>query len=279
LAQDQPAPPIRVSVLGQPFEWKDIWAFMGGLYKPHPDSPQIKIVRQAPAAMPSDAPYVSYQGRDPGPPPTEVIWMAESAPASATDPNDAKAMNDQYAAAAALAAMDAGNAGPALQAIYAKTPSDRESRLALGNSFAEALRSASGQAAAFSANEADWIRTHIAPGTTRAAAYEMLKSRRLTAYNRAFVKGKPATGGSCDLTDRLSGAWPYKGEPLPKQEGACASWFFPNPPTSASNPEAQLELSGAFNLYCGWSTYIEIRFNDDDRVKEVQIDEPRPTCL
>jgi hypothetical protein len=226
-------------------------------------------------------------------PPTEVIWVTQAIPTSTSDPNyeqKAKAMNDEYVAAAALAVMDAGNAGTTLQTIYAKTSSDRASRLALGKAFEEAVQSASNQAAAFTAREADWIRTHIVPGTTRVAAYEMLKSKGLTAYNWAFVKGKPmrapetsapdhpTIGGACSTIDASSGAWPYKGELLPKQEGVCAH-LADNRPKSLSNPEAQLELGGAFNLYCGWSTYIEIRFNDDDRVKEVQIDKPRSTCL
>jgi hypothetical protein len=293
LAQDyrQPVPPIHVAVLGQPIEWKDIWAFMAGLYKSPPDSPQIKTVWKAPTAMPSDAPYVSYEGRDSGPRPTEVIWAIRSSPTWTSDPNfeqKGKVLNNEYVAAVALAVMDAGNAGATLQAIYAQTSSDRASRLALGNAVAQALQSASDQAAAFTASDADWIRAHIVPGMTRTAAYEMLKSKGLIAYNWAFVKGRaipapaapaPAIGGGCDMSDASSGAWPYKGQPLPKQEGVCAQWSADHPPKSSANPEARLELEGAFNLSCSWSTYIEIRFRDDDRVKDVQIDEPRSTCL
>jgi hypothetical protein len=278
----EPVAPISVQVDGQQIGSRDIEAFISGYYQPKAGSPRMKTIVKDPSAMPPDAPYASYQGREPGPPPVEVVWVS-SAIGSMHHLEEERAADEQYMAAAGLAVMDAGNAGSALQAVFAKTPSDRASRLALGLSFARAFQSASDQSAAFAASQAEWIRTNISLGTTRAAAYTLLKSKGLTAYNWAFVKGRPippshgSTGG-CDATDWASAAWPYKGEPLPKEQGGCAD-LTANRPRSIPNPDADLELSGAFNVACGWTTDVVIAFGDDDRVKAVRVDAPHSECL
>lgn len=278
----EPVAPVNVEVNGQEIGSGDLDAFISGYYQPKAGSPPMKTIVKDPSAMPSDAPYASYQGRGAGPPPVEVIWVS-SAIGAMHRPEEKRAAEDQYMAAAVLALMDAGNAGPALQAIYAKTPADRPSRLALGLSFARAFQAASDQSAAFAASQAEWIRKNIPPGMTRAAAYTLLKSKGLTAYNWAFVKGKPippshGSSGGCDATDWASAAWPYKGEPLPKEQGGCAD-LTANRPPSIPNPDAELELSGAFDVACGWTTDVTIAFDDADRVKTVRVDRPHPVCL
>jgi hypothetical protein len=294
LAQDEPRPVLQVRVLGEPIGWDDIGDFLTGVYKPNPQSPGRKILWKSPSDMPADARYVWYQGRDPGPPPVESIWISTDAislPTSEPQYDEkTKLSNEQYVAATALAVMDAGNAGPTLQAIYARSPSDRASRLELGKSVARALQTASDQSAAFAAGEAAWIRSHIVAGVPRVTAYEMLKSKGLTAYNWAFIKGKPipppprssensVIGGGCDTSDISSGAWPYQGEPLPGRQGVCAQIFASHPPESIRNPEARLELAGAFNLTCSWSIDVIIRFDDSDRVTYVQVEKPRSICI
>lgn len=294
VAQDQPKPVLQVRLQGEPIGWDDIWDFLKGVHKPSPQSPGSEIVWKTPSAMPADARDVSYQGRDPGPPPVELIWISTDVrDLSTADPQydeKTKISNEQYVAATALAVMDAGDAGPTLQAIYARTPSDRASRLELGKSVARALQTASDQSAAFAAGEAEWIRSNIVAGVPRVTAYEMLKSKGLTAYNWAFIRGKPipppprtsenaVIGGGCDTSDISSGAWPYQGERLPSRQGICAQIFASHPPESTRNPEAQLELAGAFNLNCSWSVDVIIRFDDSDRVKSVQVNKPRSICI
>jgi len=281
-AQDQPRAALHVAVSGETIGWDDIRDFLTGVSKPNHQSTGSKIIWKKPSEMPADARYVSYEGRDPGPPPVELIWIS-------TDVRSLSS-HEQYVAATALAVMDAGDAGPTLQAIYARSPSDRASRLELGKSVARALQTASDQSAAFAAGEAQWIRSNIVPGVRRATAYEMLKSKGLTAYNWSFIKGKSipppprssenvVIGGGCDTSDISSGEWPYQGEPLPSQQGVCAQIFASHPPESTRNPEAQLDLAGAFNLNCAWSTDVIIRFDDTDRVKSVQVDKPRSICM
>lgn len=289
VSQETPRAPIHVTVQGKEIDWADIDAFMRSVYAQHRRLPEISEVRKEPTAMPPDARYVSYQGRDPGPPLTEIVWISADARPFA-DPRvigSARQAYDEYAAAMALAVMDDGGAGPTLEAIYANTPADRKDRLALGASFAKALADASDQTAAFAAEEVHWIHSHVVPGMTRSAAYDALRSRGLTAYNRAFIKGKPTppipgSAGQapiigCSWTDQTSGAWPYRGEPLPEQEGSCAR-MLARQPASIPNPDAVVTLGGPFNLGCSWSTRIVLSFGDDDRVKAVDIDKSRPTC-
>jgi hypothetical protein len=262
VAVHEPQPPSHVAIDGKTITKSDVLAVMRGLYRAsgHRSSAQIQWVPKVPAAMPSDAPLVSYQGKVTGPRARRVIWMSE-----------------------ALAVMDNGDGGPTFQAIYARTPRDRASRQALGDSFARAFKAVSEEHAAFAAGEAVWIHEHVVPGTSRSAAYHLLKSRGLTAYNSAFVKGKsipargnPPVGPSCVWGDPSSGAWPTMNQPLPKQEGACASRVGSRP---MPNPYVELALDGAFNMICAWSTRIVITFNHDDRVAAVKVGKPDAACL
>lgn len=261
--------------------------FMRGLYG-NQKTFEIKSIPKAPADMPPDTPYVSYQGREPGSPTVQIIWIS-TATANSRDEENTQGVEDEYVAATALAVMDAGNAGPTLQTLYAKTPNDRKAHLALGLSFAQAWHAASDQSAAFAAGQATWVQTHVIPGMTRSAAYDLVKIKGLTAYNYSFIKGKAIppqsdstghviTGGGCDMSDKSSAAWPYQGELVPSREGACAE-YFASKPKSIPNPDAELNLPGAFNIACGWSTRIVITFTEADRVKAVDIGQPRSTCL
>jgi hypothetical protein len=150
-----------------------------------------------------------------------------------------------------------------------------------------ALQFASDHNAAYAVSEARWVRANIVPGMTRAAAYRMLKSEGLTAFNSAFVKGRaipatspdpryPLNGAGCEYPDAADGNWPYKGEYLPKQEGACA---LSRPTTSEANPDAYIELPGEFNMACAWRTYITVKFDESDRIRTVHVGAATPTCL
>ena len=275
----EPAAPRQPVIDGQTISEKDIRAFANGVYglwSPH--SQQIQEVSKDPRAMPSDAPLVSYQGKDPGPPPRQIIWTS-----TAPQAKDDTRYYEAYVAALALAVMEKGDAGPTLQAIYARTPRNRGSRQALAKSVAGAFKAVSDRREARAADDAVWIPKHVVPGTTRAAAYSMLKSRGLTAYNGSFVKAKPIpsrehphVGAGCEAGDRSRGAWPYMNEPLPKQEGACADLSVRRP---MPNPDAELELDGGFDLGCGHTTAVVITFDRNDRVARVKVDKPRTGCI
>jgi hypothetical protein len=238
-AQAAPNPSIHVTVQGRAIDWADISAFTRAINPHIPQSFLIRLITKVPADMPSDARYVSYQGKDPGSPSTGIVWISSDARpfADTRVVPSAQVAYEQYVAAIVLAVMDGGTAGPTLEAIYASTPANRADRLALGESFAKALEAVSNQSAAFASNETQWIRSHIIPGMTRSAAYQMLRSQEITAY--IHTRG----------------------------------------PTSTPNPDAYVTLGGPFNLGCSWSTLIVLSFTSDDRVEAVNIDEPRRTCV
>jgi len=280
-------PTISVSVGDRQITMMDIILFEQGMYSQA--TPKIQQVQKRPTEMPPDSPYVSYQGRDAGPPEIETIWESTATRNPNLSYAASKKVAKELVAAMALALMDAGRAGPMLQAIYASTPSDRASRLALGAAIAQAFVTAGVQGAAYAASEAAWIREHLVPGTSRDAAYEVLRSKNLVAYNFDYIKaiGQPekflpsgeSLGTACDLqTNRTSGNWPYRNEPLPNREGACAGI-----PRAAFTPEpdAHVMLWGAFSVMptCGCRTEVTITFDAQDRVNAVQADKPRCPCV
>ena len=153
-------------------------------------------------------------------------------------------------------------------------------------SVSTALQIASNHRASYADSKARWIRASIVPGMSRAVAYQMIKSEGLTAYNSAFVKGRPIpapspdprnplNGTGCEY-DTSSGDWPYKNEPLPKQEGACTLNELFGPKT---RPDADIELPGAFNIACSWLTEITIAFDESDRITTVNVGTPSPVCM
>jgi hypothetical protein len=275
-----PAAPRQPVIDGQTISEKDILEFTKGVYglwSPH--SREIQEVSKDPRAMPSDSPLVSYRGREPGPSPRQIIWTS-----SAAEAKNGKSYYEAYVAALALAVMHDGNAGRTLQAIYARTPRTRAARRALAEAIVRAFTAVSDRKEARAADDAVWIPKHIVPGTTRADAYGMLKSRGLTAYNGAFVKGKaiparehPHVGAGCEAGDKSAGAWPYMNEPVPKQDGLCAEMYGTR--KAMPNPDAELELDGGFDLGCGHSTDVVITFDRHDRVAMVKVGKRRTSCI
>jgi hypothetical protein len=283
-----PYPAVNVAIGGRQITMMDIGLFQRGMYSQA--VPHIRQIDKPPSEMPADSPYVSFQGRDAGPPVAEIIWLSTGD----RDPNapeaEVRKMNEAYVGAMALAIMDAGRAGSTLQAVFANTPSDRTSRLALGAAVARAFSTASDQSAAYAASEADWIKAHLVPGTSRDAAYDMLRSRNLVAYNTDYAKvieqpekftsSGESLGRTCDMNaDRASGNWPYQNEALPKWEGACAD-LHPGRHFTAE-PDANVMLWGGFTVVppCGCHTLVTITFDAQDRVKAVSLDKPRCPCL
>lgn len=177
---------------------EDIGIFTRGIYSQ--EALPIEYVRKGPDQMPPDEPYASYRGRD-GSPPKEIIWVLAAEPGSpAPEPTPVKGTDqleymkgnaaEALVAATAVALMDAGRAGTALQAVYAKTPADRVARMSVGVAVYRAFVAASDQRAAAAASQASWIETHIAIGTTRQQAYALLRSQAVVAFNMAYVTVK-----------------------------------------------------------------------------------------
>jgi len=138
------------------------------------------------------------------------------------------------------------------------------------------------------AGKARWIGSNIVPGMKRVDVYGLLRSKGLVAYNDMYEKGvpvpaadpdpkNPLVGTGCDMRDHSSTMWPFKNEPIPKLEGGCADESLPK--NRVINPAANVELGGASNFICGWTTLVKINFSNEDRVTKIQIDKPQVTCL
>jgi hypothetical protein len=240
---------LTVAIHGQPITANDIGSLIRGIISAHPTQ-----VPKDPHAMPSD---VDQNLGD---------W-SRVGPA-------AQPAEDAFVAATALVAMDAGVAGQPWERLFRSTPADHASRIALGNAVVVGLKTASDQSAAFETDQAEWIKSHVAVGTTRHDAYGMLKSRDLVAYNPAFAESR-AVGNSACYPDPKSGTWPYQNETVPKRSGLCA---FANLGRDLGNPDAMVRLAGAFGLGCDESVVITIGFDSKDLVMKVTVDKPYASC-
>lgn len=138
-----------------------------------------------------------------------------------------------------------------------------------------AFNVAGANAASKAAAQTEWIRSHAIPGVARTALYDMLKSQGLVANNAAYVRGT-IVDSHCEFVDQSGANWPYRNEPLPKDVGPCANLRSKKP---VLEPDAFVTIAGGFNLVCNSWTTVEITFDDADRIKDVNIGRPEPSCL
>ena len=137
------------------------------------------------------------------------------------------------------------------------------------------------EASAVQPDNVGWIRANVVPGTPRAQAYTLLRSRGLVAYNLAFQKGEATGSGAdarCDWSDPSSAAWPRAGQRAPLQDGACAG---PRPDLRAPqrHPSVQVRvLGGTPSIACRTATNVGITFDRRDRVDEIHVGRPVPVC-
>jgi hypothetical protein len=225
--------------------------------------------------MPSDAPLIYYAG-------DRTIWQSKKVRQDLggwgrVAPTEQPA-EDSYDAAIALLAMDVGTAGEPWESLYRNTPKDRTSRLALGKAVAEALKSASDQSAAYASSQVVWMRSHIVVGIARTDAYTMLKSRGLTGFNPIFEIRKAVGTNAClPSLDSTSDTWPYPNEPVPSSTGLCA--FLGGGASPGPNPDAWIEIFGAFGLGCDESIRTTLSFDASDRVRKVVVDKAWYSCI
>jgi hypothetical protein len=233
---------------------------------------RIETVEKDQDQMPHGYRYFFYAGRDKDTG-REILWEARPG----KDEGDEDERGDEYVAAYALAALDAGYVGEPWKTLY-NGEANATARLTFGKAIARALDEASDQKKAVEAADVAWIREHIVAGTSRANAYALLRSYGLVAYNSAYNPGVPITrdgAKGCDFTDQSASAWPYHGEPLPTPSGECA--FFRKDP--GAFPSAYITLDGAFTIACGSQVAIAIAFDDSDRIRSVHISDPQWSCV
>lgn len=262
--------PIHVTVNGVSIKITDFGPLAKAAIEARPH-----LILKDPGAMPSDAPLIYYAG-------DRTIWQSRKVKqdlggwgrvAPAEQPAE-----DAFNAALALLAMDVGTAGEPWATIYRETPVDRTSRLALGTAVAKALKSASDQSARYASDQVAWMRAHIVVGTTRKAAYDMLRSRGLTGFNPIFEKRRAVGPDAClPSLDPASDRWPYPNEPVPSSTGLCA--VLGGGASPGPNPDALIEILGAFGPGCDESIRTTLIFDASDRVRKVVVDKPWVSCV
>jgi len=195
---------------------------------------------------------------------TYVVWFSSSA-AHASD----EVLS--YTAAFALAAMDSGEAGPALKAKF----DNAKDHVLLGRTFAEAFNHFSIETRAKSIRDIAWVKKTIVVGMTRSDAYALLKKRGLTAFNYMYVAGKPAGPNGCSFDNDAQGDWPTMNEPLPAS--GCPSDTRPR--QFVPNPNATVDFSMGFNIACGSDETLTLMFDLEDKLTQVQDSGETQTCL
>jgi hypothetical protein len=236
----------------------------------------IDTITKDPSVMPAGFRYGYYAGRDANSG-NEVVWQAKP-----TKSDDGAVESEQLIAAYALAALDAGSVGEPWKTLYDQA-ADRPSRLKLGKDIVRVINAASDQQKSITDADVAWIRQNITIGLPRSEVYAALRSRGLVAYNYAYAPGRPIGSGKlvgCDTTDesaKMTAAWPYAGEPLPKPTGGCAT--IPHATLPEPFPSAYITLPGSFTLGCGSEINVAMTFGPADRLKKLHISKPDWECV
>jgi hypothetical protein len=125
----QPDRTVHVTVNGVQILGKDLANLVRGLFEA--GTKQVDTIKKNPAEMPTQSPYVYYVGRNTVTA-RETIWESSESPPE----SDAKRMSDEYTAAYALAAIDAGYVGAPWKSLYSQSARDDASRLAYNYDYA-----------------------------------------------------------------------------------------------------------------------------------------------
>jgi hypothetical protein len=271
-------PRSSITVDGQKLTQADLSALFSSV-----GTLKARLVQKSPGEMPAYDALVHYAGKSSTLPAQPVIWYS-SDNRLATNEADAAAIERATAAAFIAAELDFGLAGPTLQKLYA-TASTEQARLALAETVAGALAQSSDDERAKAASNVDQVNTKILVGMLRADAYAELRSLGLVAFNNGFLQGRSrkeaSSGGgvfeTCDVANKDTANWPYRNEPIPPHDGACAVYAG----LATANPDAYVTIWGGFTLVpvCGGRTQIVITFDSEDRVKSVTVDGPHDICV
>jgi len=267
---------IHVIVDGIEISEKDVTSLIQGLYDA--GTKRVDTIKKKPAEMPAQSPYVYFAGRNTATG-REIVWQS-----AATYPDaEAKRANDEYTAAYALAALDAGYVGEPWKALYEDAVKDDKSRLAFGEQISRAIDEASDQRKSAATADVAWLRQHITIGMSRSKVYAALRSYGLVPYNYDYAAGTPITSGhltGCDNSgesNELAAAWPHPGEPLPKRVGGCAT--IPHAAQPEPFPTAYMTLQSAFSIACGSEIHVTMAFGPGDTLTKMNISKPEWGCV
>lgn len=266
---------VQVTINGVPITEKDLGRLVRGLYEAA--TKKVDTIKKKPTEMLAQSPYVYYAGRD-AVTGRGLVWESNIAPPE----TEAKAMNDEYTAAYALAAVDLGFVGEPWKTLYHNAVKDDASRLAFGQEISRAFVEASDLKQHAAETDVAWVRKNMTIGMSRKKVYSALRSYGLIAYNYEYAPGTPRNLGNLtgctfdDEPDRLAAAWPYPGKPLPKRTGGCAIMRTSKPEPL---PTANITLEGGFSIACGSRIGLTMTFGPGDLLKKLDISKPEWACV
>lgn len=263
-------PPVQVELNGVHLTRSDFAALLVGILKTA-GAKRVRVVQKAASDMPASSPCMVYAGRDASND-IEIVWT------SATyDQCDAKTGNDEYVAAYALAALDAGFVDDPWKAIYRGTDGTVAAKRALGTEIARSFVDASERQKGAAQEQITWLRRSIRVGESRRQIYDALRSQGLVAYNYAYQRGVSDTRLKSCIFKSDAAEWPYAGEPLPKMTGQCErSGFLQKAPAF---PSAEVTIPDGFNIACEGDIHITFVFGSGDLLKSMDVSKPDWECL
>jgi hypothetical protein len=247
------------------FSKEDILTIVRGIFTPSL-AQNIAVVMKPAGAMPAGDPIYHYVGRTSDGKLT--IWRVSSGVAgSMTESEYWQATTAAYA----LAAVDAGDAGPIWQARFKSAVDPTE----LGHGFASAFQRMSDTTKENALDEIAWVHKTIVVGMSRTATYARLKKQGLIAYNGMYIAGKPIGANGCSYEDAEQGRWPRMNEPLPKS--GCA--FDSRDRKFVPNPDAFVDFNLGFTIGCSTDETLTLSFDMDDKLKSIKDSRALQTCL
>jgi hypothetical protein len=272
---------IHVTLDGVQIFRKDLDVLVRGLYRAA--STRVHTIEKKPSEMPTQSPYAYFAGRN-ATTGRQIVWLTTSPPPD----NDGQRANDEYTAAYAIAALDAGYVGEPWKSLYADSVKNDATRVAFGEEISKAFDDASDQQKVAADADVAWFKKNIIVGMSRKDVYDALRSYGLVAYNYDYAPGRSIGTAKglfgcerSDDNDRAAAAWPYAGEPLPKLSGGCAALDKSLGGHSAPEPfpSANLTLDSAFSIACGSDINVDMTFGPGDVLKKLDISKPDWGCV
>jgi len=244
---------------------------------------RVDIINKKPSEMPAQFPYAYFAGRN-ATTGRQIVWVRMALPPD----KDGKRATDEYTAAFAIAALNAGYVGEPWKSLYADSVKDDATRVAFGKEISKAFDEASDQQKAAADADVAWFKKNIIVGMSRKDVYDALRSYGLVAYNYDYAPGRSIGAAKglfgcerSDDNDRAAAAWPYPGEPLPKLSGGCAALEKSLGEHSAPEafPSANLTLDSAFSIACDSDIHVDMTFGPGDVLKKLDISKPDWGCV
>lgn len=222
--------------------------------------------------MPQGLPAEYYAGKNGSGVP--IFWLAYVPPPSVKISGDLW-VNSMFAAAA-LAAADAGVAGPRWKQLCAGAPD----KASLARTIISQYQQMSDDTTAKSHQAINWVHATLHTGMQRPTVYALLKSHHLVAYNDNYNPGKTLIAGrlfGCSYGEtRVKANWPRFKEPVPPRSRGCDIGESAN---FVVSPDAYIDFTTGFNFACGKQVQLDLKFDQRDRLSKIVDSKESESCV